>query len=143
MPVSCKGSDSSNEQADPTQTRARSQPVRNDSFKDFVLDQLSELRGVTCRAMFGGYGLYHGETVFGIIHKGRLYFKTDEATRKNYAERAMKPFRPNTKQTLKTYYEVPVEILEDQEALTAWAEQAIRCQPEAKAKRRTARRARR
>ena len=31
--------------------------VKTDSFKDFVLDQLSDLRGVTCRAMFGGYGL--------------------------------------------------------------------------------------
>jgi DNA transformation protein len=98
--------------------------VRNDSFKDFVLDQLTDLRGVTCRAMFGGYGLYRREVFFGIIHKGRLYFKTDEATRKDYNERGMKPFRPNAKQTLKSYYEVPVDIIEDQEQLTAWAERA-------------------
>jgi DNA transformation protein len=96
----------------------------NDGFKDFVLDQLSGLRGATARAMFGGYGLYRGETFFGIIHKGRLYFKTDERTRPAYVEHGMKPFRPNRKQTLKTYYEVPVEIVEDAEQLTAWAKQA-------------------
>jgi len=33
----------------------------------------------------------------------------------------MKPFRPNAKQILKTYYEVPVDIIEDAEELTAWA----------------------
>ncbi|MGH7207065.1 MAG: TfoX/Sxy family protein, partial [Nitrospiraceae bacterium] len=71
--------------------------MRQDSFKDFVLDQLRELRGVTCRAMFGGYGLYQGESFFGIIHKGRLYFKTDDRTRPPYVAKGMKPFRPNAK----------------------------------------------
>jgi DNA transformation protein len=33
----------------------------------------------------------------------------------------MKPFRPNAKQTLKTYYEVPVEVIEDGEQLNQWA----------------------
>jgi DNA transformation protein len=99
--------------------------MKSDSFKDFVLDQLGELHGVTCRAMFGGHGLYRHETFFGIIHKGRLYFKTNDATRRNYSARGMKPFQPNGKQRLKTYYEVPAEIIEDQELLTSWAEQAI------------------
>ncbi len=100
--------------------------MKNDSFKDFVMDQLSDLRAVACRAMFGGYGLYRGEVFFGIIHKGRLYFKTSSITAPAYLTRGMKPFRPNTRQTLKTYYEVPVDIIEDQEQLTAWAEQATR-----------------
>jgi DNA transformation protein len=39
----------------------------------------------------------------------------------------MKPFRPNSKQTLKTYYAVPVEILEDAQQLADWASQAINC----------------
>jgi DNA transformation protein len=99
---------------------------KNDSFKDFVLDQLDGFRDVTCRAMFGGYGLYRGKVFFGIIHKGRLYFKTDEASRETYRQRGMKPFRPSAKQTLKTYYEVPVEIVEDTDQLIAWAGQAAR-----------------
>jgi DNA transformation protein len=37
----------------------------------------------------------------------------------------MKPFRPNAKQTLKTDYEVPVEIIEDSEQLTTWAAGAV------------------
>lgn len=100
--------------------------AKTDSFKDFVLDQLDGLRGVTCRAMFGGYGLYHGDVFFGIIHKGRLYFKTDETSRIAYRERGRQPFRPNARQTLKTYYEVPVDVVEDAEQLVAWAAQAAR-----------------
>lgn len=99
--------------------------ARNDSFKDFVLDQLSDLRSVTCRAMFGGHGLYLSESFFGIIHKGRLYFKTDQTTRGAYLKKGMKPFRPNAKQTLKTYYEVPVDIIEDAEQLTTWAGRVV------------------
>lgn len=53
-------------------------------------------------------------------------FDPDEAARQGYRNRGMKPFRPNAKQTLTSYYEVPVDIIEDQEQLTAWAEQATR-----------------
>lgn len=98
--------------------------TKHDGFKDFVLDQLADLPGVTCRAMFGGYGLYRGTIFFGIIHKSRLYFKVSPATLPSYREHGMKPFRPNAKQTLTTYYEVPVEIIEDAEQLTTWAGQA-------------------
>ena len=97
---------------------------KQDGFKDFVLDQLSGLPGLTCRAMFGGYGLYRQGTFFGIIHKGRLYFKTDRVTAPRYRERGMKPFNPSPAQTLKNYYEVPVEVLEASGNLTAWASQA-------------------
>ena len=99
---------------------------KHDEFRNFVLDQLNNLHGVTCRAMFGGYGLYQCETFFGIIQKGRLYFKTTDKTRSEYLASGMKPFRPSAKQTLKNYYEVPVEVLESPNDLTAWASQAAR-----------------
>jgi DNA transformation protein and related proteins len=98
--------------------------TKQDGFKDYVLDQLADLRGVTYRAMFGGYGRYHRETFFGIIHKGRLYFKTDQITAIRYRDRGMKPFKPSAAQTLKNYYEVPIEVLEDSDDLTTWASQA-------------------
>lgn len=103
--------------------------IKTDSFKDFVLDQLGGLRGVTCRAMFGGYGLYRDDVFFGIVHKSRLYFKTDDAGREAYRQRGMKPFRPNAKQMLKTYHEVPIDVMEDAEQLTSWAERAIARSP--------------
>jgi len=97
---------------------------KDGGFKDFVLDQLTDLRGLTCRSMFGGYGLYRNGTFFGMIHKARLFFKTNQTTARRYRDRGMKPFKPNSKQTLKNYYEVPVEVVESAEDLAAWASQA-------------------
>ena len=103
--------------------------MKNDTFKEFISDQLRGLGRVECRPMFGGYGLYHTGIFFGILFNGRLYFKTDPATLPSYLERGMKPFRPNAKQTLMRYYEVPAEIVEDPDQLTAWAEQAAQGEP--------------
>ena len=95
-------------------------------YKDFVLDQLADLDGLTCRAMFGGHGLaLHGK-FFGIVHKGRLYFRTTPTTAPLYRASQMKPFKPNASQTLKNYYEVPVEIVESAETLMKCATVAAR-----------------
>ena len=95
------------------------------SLKTFVLDQLHAVGVVSARGMFGGFGLYRGDVFFGIIFKGRVYFKTNDTTRAAYVRRGMKPFRPNAKQTLASYYEVPPEVIEDSEQMTEWAQQAI------------------
>ena len=110
-----------------------------DSFSAFVLDQLNALGAVSCRAMFGGYGLYCGNRFFGILFKGRLYFKTDETTRAAYLASGMKPFKPNNKQTLSSYYEVPVDVLEDTDQLIGWARGAVAAQSKASPRRRTIR----
>lgn len=98
--------------------------MKDNSFRDFVLDQLRSLEDVSCRSMFGGYGLYLGADFFGILYDGRLYFKTDESTREEYRDRGMAPFAPGGNQVLKSYYEVPEEIVEDDEELASWAREA-------------------
>jgi DNA transformation protein len=100
--------------------------VKDESFKDFVLDQLGDLDGLRCRAMFGGFGFYAGEAFFAVVFDGRLYFKTDADTRPRYVERGMEPFRPYPNQSLGSYYEVPLDIVEDATQLTAWARAALR-----------------
>jgi DNA transformation protein len=40
----------------------------------------------------------------------------------------MKPFRPNAKQTLKSYYQVPADVVEDSDMLCKWAAEAAECQ---------------
>ena len=102
--------------------------MKDESFKNFVLDQLKELDDVEARRMFGGYGLYQDEIFFGIVHKGKLYFKVDESTVSEYRKAKMKAFRPNRKQTLGSYYQVPADVLENNERLCDWAVKAIRCQ---------------
>ena len=100
--------------------------MASDSFIAFVLEQMSDVDGLGCRAMFGGHGLYCGRTFFGILYDGRVYFKTDDETVREYARRGMRPFRPNDRQLLKTYYEVPADVLENRHELRRWAEVAAR-----------------
>ena len=92
-----------------------------DTFKDFVLDQLRDLPALSIRSMFGGHGLYLRGRFFGIIHKGQLYFRVSPKTLTGYTSRGSKPFKPGKKQTIKTYYEVPAEILENSAELVQWA----------------------
>ena len=98
---------------------------KDDSFVAFVLDQLSSLGGVRSRGMFGGHGIYSGGTFFALVAVGRLYFKTNESTRRRYLDAGMAPFAPKPDQVLKNYYEVPVDVMEDDGELTEWAREAI------------------
>jgi DNA transformation protein len=99
----------------------------NDSFKEFVLDQLSALPDVRAKAMFGAHGLYSGEQFFGILDEGRLFFKTDAASQADYTSRGMGPFTYESKDRVLTmsYHEVPPDVLEQPQALAEWARKAI------------------
>ena len=98
-----------------------------DSFKEFVLDQLSALPDVRAKAMFGAHGLYSGEKFFGILDEGRLFFKTDAQSQADYIARGMEPFTYEMKGRVMTmsYHEVPPDVLENREELATWARRAI------------------
>jgi DNA transformation protein len=101
--------------------------MSGESFVEYVLDQLHRLGPLDARAMFGAHGLYHAGVFFAIIASGRLFLKTDERTRPDFESRGMRPFKASRRLTLKNYYEVPVDILEDDEELAAWARRAVEC----------------
>ena len=98
----------------------------SDGFLAYVLDQLVGIEHIVSRPMFGGTGLYAGTVFFGIIYHDILYLKVDARTRADYERAGMKPFTPYApRTTTMQYYEVPAEVLENSEDLTAWAHKAI------------------
>ena len=108
----------------------------DDGFLEYVLDQLSDLPGLRARAMFGGHGLYLGDRFFAIIFRSRLFFRTDDATRPEYRKRGSKPFRVSVKVTLKTYCEVPTDVLENRDEAVRWARASVAAASAAAAARR-------
>jgi DNA transformation protein and related proteins len=96
-----------------------------DSTQEWLEDRLGRLPELEIRRMFGGAGIYAEGTMFGILHAGRLYLKTNESTRAPYTERGMGPFRPRRGAVLKSYYEVPAEILDDDGELLSFAREAL------------------
>ena len=95
-------------------------------YLDFVLDQFSEFGEVAHKKMFGGVGFYKDGLMFGGIMYGLLHLKVDDETRPEFVAREMEPFAHGKKaKTLPSYYQVPVEIVEDKKQLKHWAEQAF------------------
>lgn len=99
----------------------------DDSFKEFVLDQLRALPDLRAKAMFGAHGIYSGENFFAILDEGRLFFKTDAVTEKEFIARGMEPFTYEMKGQVKSmaYHEVPPDVLEQPQELSVWARKAI------------------
>jgi DNA transformation protein len=96
------------------------------AFRAFVLDQLSLVRNLRAKDMFGGIGLYADDVFFGIVAADVLYFKVGESNRAAYEEAGATPFRPypNRPMTM-PYYAVPVDVLESAPTLAAWADRAV------------------
>ena len=96
-------------------------------YRDYVLEQLAALGGVSSRPMFGGVGLYCEEHFFGLIADDTLYLRVDDNNRADYTGRGMRAFRPyaDRPQLSITYYEIPAEILEDAPQLACWAQRSV------------------
>lgn len=105
-------------------------------YLEHVLSLLKPIdNGISARA-FGGYGLYKGDVMFGIITWDSLYFKVDDTNRQDFQKAGSKPFvyvqdgRPTTM----SYWEVPGTILSDKEELAAWMDKARAAATASKAK---------
>jgi DNA transformation protein and related proteins len=109
------------------------------SFRAFALDQLGRaVPRIRARNMFGGVGIYSGDTFFALIADDTLYLKVDDSSRPDFEALGMGPFRPygEAGETM-GYYELPADVLEDPDALRPWVEKAIAVAGRKKTKRRT------
>jgi DNA transformation protein len=100
---------------------------RQAEFVEFVLERLAPMGGARARAMFGGYGIYDGPTMFAIVVDDALYFKADGLTIPAFTARGLKPFAYAARGKTMTmqYYEAPPEVFEEPEAMRSWAQQAL------------------
>ena len=97
------------------------------TFRTFVTEQLSRVRNdIRTKSMFGGVGIYAGDTFFALIDDDLVYFKVDDTNRPAFEKRGMGPFMPGGEGgEIMQYYQVPEDILEDPEDLTSWMEGSI------------------
>jgi DNA transformation protein and related proteins len=105
----------------------------SESYREFVLEQLGRVTPVTGKSMFGGVGIYAQGLFFALIAEDRLYFKVDDATRPDFEQRGMEPFRPFGEDSAMGYYELPADVVEDVAQLERWVKRAIDVAASAKA----------
>lgn len=92
-----------------------------------TLDNLSEM-GITCRPMFGCFGLYSNGTFFGIICDDQLFLRTDQTSRKKFIAEGMPYLEISEKQKEHNYYQVPDSVLDSKAKLNLWAREAVEVQ---------------
>ncbi len=103
---------------------------------------------VEIRRMFGGKGLFAGETMIGLVDGDRIFLKTDEETRRAFKAEGAKPFlfrsKRAGKRVLTSYFALPDRLYDDPDELALWARAAFAVaasSPTAVAKRRKRERA--
>ena len=99
----------------------------SDEFVEYILAQLSNWGEVSVRPMFGGAGLYRGGIMFAVIADDVAYLKVDDSNRDDFVRAGSAPFEPypdKIKTTIRTYYEIPADVLEDPAELAKWAQRS-------------------
>ena len=99
-----------------------------DKLSAYLLELLAPLGPISARRMFGGVGLFHSRTMFGLIARDELFFKVGDANRPAYEAAGEAPFSYETKHgsnTIGSYWRCPPELIDDAETFRAWAREAI------------------
>lgn len=99
----------------------------SEEYINYILDQLSLFGRVQVKKMFGGAGLYCDGIMFALIADDTLYLKVDESNRVDFEKAECGPFKPYPdKPASMSYYQVPVDILENRDSLSNWAGRSFR-----------------
>ena len=87
---------------------------------ELLLAKLEPITGITSRKMFGGHGIFHNDTMFGIIDsKGVVFLKANDSNKAQFEQRG------GHKHSRMPYFSVPEEILNNHEELLKWSRQSI------------------
>nr|WP_254625248.1 TfoX/Sxy family protein [Myxococcus sp. CA051A] len=88
---------------------------------------LEKLGPVQARRMFGGWGLYFGGRMFGLIGDGQLFLKVDDVTRPDFQAAGCRPFifEGGGKTVALGYWTPPADASDDAYELLPWARRAV------------------
>ncbi len=100
----------------------------SESYKEFLVDQLSGFGSVTIKRMFGGGGVYRDGLMFGLVDDDMLYLKVDATSQADFEEVGSRPFvyQPgNGKAVQMSYWRAPEICMDDQSELLKWCGKAM------------------
>lgn len=96
-------------------------------FRTFLEELFYGLGPVELRPMFGVHALYHDGTMFAVVADTRVFLKTDEKSRPEFAQEAAAPFRFRARdgtEVVTSYYELPARLYDQPDEAVAWARRA-------------------
>jgi DNA transformation protein len=94
----------------------------SDDYKNYIAEQLVAFGQVLFKKMFGGYGIFKDGVMFAMISPGDIFrMRADEHNINDYLNAGMKQFPSHSGKKGMPYWDVPVNVLEDQDKLKIWA----------------------
>ena len=96
-------------------------------FVSYVTELLAPFGDVRARRMFGAYGIFRGDLMFGIVADETLYLKADDVNRTDFEARGLERFvyYKKGKPMYLSYYQAPEEALDNSGDMLAWAEKSF------------------
>jgi DNA transformation protein and related proteins len=91
---------------------------------------------VRCRRMFGGHGVYDGEQMFALEADGEVFLKADLQTLEVFRDAGSRPFTYEKADKIMalSYWLLPEEARDDEDALKLWVSRAMEAARRAAAK---------
>lgn len=92
-----------------------------------VAELFAPVVAVHTRRMFGGLGIYSGETMFALAFDSEIFLKTTEATRSEFLAAGSEPFRyvARSRERETGYWRLPAAAFDDEELLRRFTELAV------------------
>ncbi|MCF7980748.1 MAG: TfoX/Sxy family protein [Pseudomonadales bacterium] len=96
---------------------------KQSEFVEYLVESLQGLGRVRARAMFGGFGIYLNDRMFGLVVNDELFLKTDMQIEVYFDELEL-PYFGYEKQGRRlkmSYRRAPESALDDPDELVEWA----------------------
>ena len=100
-------------------------PTNKDEYSTAFIAELGSLGTVTSKKMFGGVGFFLDGVMFAKLSgDGHVYFRVDDSNRADYEQLGTGQFHSDNKKKSMPYYQVPQQIMKDEQQFIAWARKA-------------------
>jgi len=96
-------------------------------FVDYLTEVFEALGPVRAKRMFGGFGIYHDDLMFGLVAGDVLYLKADSETKARFSRRNLPRFEylKQGKPVRLSFFAAPEEVFDDPEVAREWATLAL------------------
>lgn len=95
---------------------------------DHIKELAEPLGGIRVKKMFGGWGLFTDERMFGLVAEDVLYLKVDAEAAPAFDAEGLEPFaydRSDGRAVITSYRRAPERVFDDPDEFRAWIGAAI------------------